>query len=387
MPMVCRYFFLLLLMLFFGNGYGWADLQDSRKELQQIQQRIENAQIDLKQKKQSELKFSRELALLKRTLKRIDQRIVDLKGEQRQVLKRIGEQKEAVDSGQQDIRRTGRRLEKRLIALYKEGEIGPLKILFSADSPTELVQQYHYLSRVAQNDRELLAEYRAMVDTHRQALSDLEELNRHKTALLETEQQQRQAAADGRRLQSRLLSQVKREKQQLKNELTQLKERAERLQGLIVRLQREQESAAPPVLKPGAVSFSAGKGKLGWPVNGQVLIGFGTQKDKTLGTYYESNGVEIETVPGTSIHAVADGKVVFADWFKGYGNLLILSHTGGFHTLYAHADQLGKKLGEQVSAGEVVGKSGLGGRDSIYFEIRQNGSPVNPLIWLRGARR
>ncbi|WP_303720357.1 murein hydrolase activator EnvC [Malonomonas rubra] len=274
-------------------------------------------------------------------------------------------------------------MEKRLIALYKEGDLGPLKILFSADSPTELVQQYHYLSLIAQHDQEMLEEFNAMVAMHEQALSELEKLNRQKADLLGKEQQQRQVAADGRGLQSRLLKQVKREKQQLKNELAQLKEHAERLQQLVVRLQQEQKTSASPTVKRGAVSFGAGKGKLRWPVVGRVLIGYGTQKDQSLGTFYESNGIEIGIAPGSSIHAVADGKVVFSDWFKGYGNLLILSHPGGFHTLYAHADQLGKSIGEKVAAGEVIGKSGLGGRDSIYFEIRQDGSPINPLKWLQ----
>lgn len=374
---------IILLLLSFSSLNSWADLQDSRKELQQIQQRIESAQVDLKQKKHSEIKFSRELALLNRTLKKVDERISGLKHEQREVLKRIDDQKELVASGKQKIKRVGKRLEKRLVVLYKEGEVGPLKILFSADSPTELAQQYHYLSRVAGYDRELLEEYRSEQLAHQQALTDLEQLHQQKAALLKKEEQQRQVAADGRRLQSRLLQQVKQEKKQLNQELAQLKERAERLQGLISRLKREQASIDASSAKSGAGSFGAGKGKLGWPVNGQVLIDFGTQQDKSLGTFYESNGIEIGAAPGTSIRAVADGKVVFSDWFKGYGNLLILSHSGGFHTLYAHAEQLAKKPGDPVAAGDVVGKSGLGGRDSIYFEIRQNGSPVDPLKWLQ----
>ena len=113
------------------------------------------------------------------------------------------------------------------------------------------------------------------------------------------------------------------------------------------------------------------------------MIGFGQQKDAKLGTYYESNGIEIATPPGSPIHAVAAGKIVFADYFKGYGNLFILSHPGGYHTLYAQTDKMRKKLGDQVSAGDLLGHSGLAGRDSIYFEIRSKGSPVNPLSWLK----
>ncbi|MCK4690933.1 MAG: peptidoglycan DD-metalloendopeptidase family protein, partial [Desulfuromonadales bacterium] len=155
--------------------------------------------------------------------------------------------------------------------------------------------------------------------------------------------------------------------------------KAKRLQSLVTEL-HEQPATAPA---NGSGSFSAGKGKLAWPVNGEVLISFGTQKDSALGTYYESNGIEINVALGSPIHAVADGRVVFADWFKGYGNLLIMSHQGGFHTLYAQAARLGRSVGEQLVAGDVLGQSGLGGRDAMYFEVRHNGSPVNPLHWLQ----
>jgi len=370
---------LTLLVLLLPFATSWAGLQDSRSQLKEIRQRIENAQVDLAKKKSSEVQFSRELALLKRTLQRLNKRISGIKKEQRQLQSKLVAQQRQVAKGQRRILQTGKRLRRRLVALYKEGEIGPLKILFSADSPTELVQQYHYLTLVMQHDRQLLGEYRTAVETHQRQLTELDRLNRQQAALLKKEQQQRKVATDGRRLQAQLLKQVKSEKQRLKQELARLQEKAQRLQALISRLQQRsvEKSSA------GVARFSAGKGKLVWPVNGEVLIGFGTQKDAALGTYYESNGIEIAIAPGTAIHAVADGKVVYSDWFRGYGNLLILSHAGGFHTLYAQVAKIDKSLGEQVKSGDIVATSGLDGRDSIYFEIRRNGVPVNPLSWLR----
>lgn len=356
-----------------------ADVEKNRARLKEIRLRIEKAQTDLAKKKHSELKLSRELALLKRTLVRIDKRIKSLKKEQRQLRSSINEQQQLVKKSQRATRKVSRQLEKRLVALYKEGEVGPLKILFAADSPTELVQQYQYLTRVLKHDQELLQEYRVALDTQQQQLTKLEVLQHQQKQLLDREQQQRDTAAEGRKLQARLLSQVRKEKKRLSGELAQLKENAARLQSLMANLKKV--PAGPPA--PGAVSFRVGKGTLAWPAAGEVLIGFGTQKDSSLGTYYESNGIEIATAIGSRIHAVADGKVVFADWFKGYGNLLILSHAGGYHTLYAQAARLDKKLGDEVTAGTLLGYSGLAGRDAIYFEIRHNGSPVDPLIWLQ----
>lgn len=369
---------LTVCLVLFMPLWGFADIEENQAELEKIRIRIEKAESELKQKRQSELAISRELVLLKKTLQNIDTKISDLKAQQVQVQNDISRQNQLINDNQQRMRATTGRLKKRLVALYKEGEMGVLKILFSADSPTEMVQQYHYLTKVLEHDNLLLSEYRDLFQIQKQQLADLEQLQDKKLKLLENEQHQRQIAADGRRLQTRLLRQARNEKETLNRELTQLKENAARLKELIIRLQEQPKKSTVPA----ADYFAVGRGKLRWPVEGRVIIGFGTQKDDKLGTYYESNGIEIAVQPGKPISAVASGKIVFADYFKGYGNLYILSHPGGYHSLYAHTDRMQKKLGEEVSAGDLLGYSGQGGRESIYFEIRSQGSPVNPLSWL-----
>ena len=357
----------------------WSDLTSNRSQLENLKSRIDRAESALRNKKKSELNISRELALLSKTLDRIKRQINEQKVGLKKLRGEIDQQKKLVSESKKGVKKISSQLNKRLVALYKEGETGPLKILFSADSPTEMAQQYHYLNRVLQYDKELLAEYRQSIGEQQQNLLGLESLKQRQSKLLEKTQQQRQVAGSGRKLQARLLKQARIDKNKLTRELTQLKENAARLKSLIVKLERE------PIVPTGPVAgnFAVGRGKLGWPVNGRVVIGFGKQKDDKLGTYYESNGIEIAIPPGSPIRAVAAGKIVFADYFKGYGNLFILSHPGGYHTLYAQADRMQKKLGVQVSAGDLLGHSGLGGRDSIYFEIRSNGSPVNPLAWLK----
>jgi septal ring factor EnvC (AmiA/AmiB activator) len=357
----------------------WADLTANSSQLEQIRVRIERAEINLQKNKKSELNISRELALIKKTLEQIDSRIAEHKTTLKKLQGEIKQQEKLVKESQKGIKRIVSQLEKRLIVLYKEGDTGPLKILFSADSPTEMARQYHYLNRVLQYDKELLAEYRQAIQGQQLSLQKLKSLGQQQTELLKNDQEQRQVAAKGRSLQSRLLKQAKADKTKLTAELVELKENAVRLKGLIARLEQEPVSRTGP----GAGNFAVGRGQLGWPVNGRVVIGFGQQKDAKLGTYYESNGIEIAVAPGSPIRAVAAGKVVFADYIKGYGNLFILSHPGGYHTLYAQTDRMQKKLGDKVSAGDLLGHSGLAGRESIYFEIRSNGSPVNPLSWLK----
>ncbi len=357
----------------------WAALTDHRSQLESIRARIDRAETALQNKKQAEINVSRELALIKKMLEQIARRIGVYKADLKKLQVKIDQQEKNIKDSQKSVRLIGLKLEKRLIALYKEGEAGSLKILFSADSPTEMAQQYHYLNRILQHDKELLAEYRQATEAQQQDLLGLKSLKQQQSELLDVAQQQRQVAVKGRRLQARLLKQARTDKKKLTHELIYLQENAARLKVLISKLEQQ----PPPAMGPAADNFAVGRGKLGWPVNGRVIIEFGKQKDAKLGTYYESNGIEIATPPGSSILAVAAGKVVFADYFKGYGNLIILSHSGGYHTLYAQTDRIQKELGDRVSAGDLLGYSGLSGRDSIYFEIRSKGSPVNPLSWLK----
>ncbi|MEA3361730.1 MAG: peptidoglycan DD-metalloendopeptidase family protein [Thermodesulfobacteriota bacterium] len=367
------------LLLFLLADPCCAGLTSNRSQLEKIKARIDRAETALQNKQRSELNLSRELVLIKKTLEQVNRRVNELKKTLKTLRGKIDQQQKNVIESRRGVKKVGVRLEKRLVALYKEGETGPLKILFSADSPTEMVQQYHYLTKVLQYDKELLEEYQQAIQVQKQQLLGLESLEEEKNKLLATEQQQQLISDKGKRLQIRLLKKARIDKKKLSREIAQLKENASRLKALITKLEREPVTVAEPV----AGDFAVGRGKLGWPVDGRVVIGFGQQKDAKLGTYYESNGIEIATPTGNPIHAVAAGKIVYADYFKGYGNLFILSHPGGYHTLYAQTDRMQKKLGSQVSAGDLLGYSGLAGRDSIYFEIRSNGSPVNPLSWLK----
>lgn len=359
------------------------DLRQRQQQLEQIRQRIDQAQANLQAQRQSENDISRDLALLSGQLQRLDQRIAELRKEQQALKREIDGQQQQLRRSETEAREVGRRLEQRLVALYKEGDSGLLKILFSAETPSQLIQQYYYLTRVMENDTVLLDEYRELITSQQEKLARLTQLQQRQSNLLQQEEAERQTAASTRTLQDRLLSQARSESKKLKAELAELQENAKQLGALVDKLKRAPPPPAPAARPGEVVDFSRQRGSLAWPLEGAVLISFGTQRDNKLGTFFESNGIEIAARPGSEVRSVANGQVVYADFFRGYGNLLIISHDGGYHTLYAQLDRIDKKTGDRVATGVVVGRSGLAGRESIYFEIRHNGAPVNPLTWLK----
>ena len=121
------------------------------------------------------------------------------------------------------------------------------------------------------------------------------------------------------------------------------------------------------------------------PVEGPIVTSFGKYKHPTFNVYHFQSGIDIQAKEGSPIRAVYDGKVVYAGWFKGYGNIIIIDHGEGYYTLSAHALSLSKEVGTVVKSDEIVGVVGNTGSlkgPGLYFEIRHHGKPIDPAGWL-----
>ncbi len=128
--------------------------------------------------------------------------------------------------------------------------------------------------------------------------------------------------------------------------------------------------------------FTSLKGRLNLPVRGELMNRYGSAREETGATW---KGLFIRSVSGETVHAVADGRVVYADWLRGFGNLLILDHGTGYMSLYANNDGLLRKVGESVRSGDPiahVGASGGNVESGLYFELRRDGKPFDPLGWV-----
>jgi septal ring factor EnvC (AmiA/AmiB activator) len=131
-------------------------------------------------------------------------------------------------------------------------------------------------------------------------------------------------------------------------------------------------------------SFQGLKGKLPWPVSGKITARYQDLRTDTAQAGLRSNGVLIETTPGTKVRAPYFGRVVYADWLQGLGLLLIIGHKGDYLTLYGHAEVLYKSVGDWVSPGDVIAGMSESGSPQLYFEIREGRTPMDPKAWLKG---
>jgi septal ring factor EnvC (AmiA/AmiB activator) len=193
-----------------------------------------------------------------------------------------------------------------------------------------------------------------------------------------------------------LLAKVQEQKKGHLAAIRELELAARELQGLIGRLQREKRPrsarapapelpGAPAPLQGSGAAFASLKGRLPWPTPGTLTSTFGRQEHPRYRTVTFNRGIEINAPEGQRIVAVSDGTVLYADWFKGYGRLIVLDHGEGYYTVYAHAAEILVRLGDRVTKGQsigLVGNSGSVAGSQLYFEVRHRGRPQDPMSWL-----
>jgi septal ring factor EnvC (AmiA/AmiB activator) len=364
--------------LLLAGGAAGDELERQRQSLKQVEQGIlrVDEQLKSKRRKQGALeteldKLEKELSGLRRNVRRREDRLEHLK-------KTIGEKKLHAGRLREQIRKRETRVKTRLAAFYRQGEVRLYKLLFQGRSPARIAENGFFLTRLVRQDRALLASFRDDWRTLRGALEELRRLQEEQQSRLRMLRESQHLLTRGCHAREQGVERLKKDRQALAGELTALREKARRLQGLLKRLETEQSSKY--IEKTGI--FAKQKGRLRWPAEGAVVVGFGANHHRKLGTRYQSQGIEIAQPPGRDIRAVWGGKVLFADNLHGYGKLIILNHGESYYTLYAQAEHLARKVGEQVAAGEVLGTSGFGGRSGVYFEIRHRGEPLDPGKWL-----
>jgi septal ring factor EnvC (AmiA/AmiB activator) len=355
-----------------------SELDASRQKLAEIERRIRATSRSLEEKKSAEKSLAADLATVEEELSRLDAGIASHRRRLGALVAEISVKSAEAESAQRSANALEARVRQRLAALYKGGESGPARLLFSPNPPAVLAENYFYWGQIVRRDRELLTEYRRQVALLQATVRDLDALRQEQQRTLAALDGEQMVATQARQLKKQLLGQVRQDRESLASTLDELRAEARALTDLVKKL--ESRKSAEYTEKTGF--FASRRGRLPWPVEGEVRIGFGTGRHPDLGTLHDSQGIEIAVSGEKPIRAVAEGRVVFANWFKGYGNLLILEHGDSYYSLYAQASRLAAAVGQQVRQGEVVAHSGYEGANGVYFEIRRGSTPLDPTIWL-----
>lgn len=413
-------------------------------ERAQTQQQLDATRQDIAELKKTLGKLQEEKAGVQKDLKATETDIGNLEKQVealQQELKKTEGELERLDTEKKKLQ-SARVEQQRLIAIQarsayqNNGREEYLKLLLNQQNPEKFARTlsyYDYLSKarleqlkafnetlrqlanveqdISRQQAQLLAQ-RADLDTRRQALDSERSKRQQVLAKLNSDvkdgdqklqarqQDQADLAKVLKTIEETLARQAREAEEARKKALLAQQEAEKRRQqeALAARADKDREDAEPPkkarttlgplVSSDGASyggAFSAARGKLPWPVNGRLLARFGDARGNDVRAKWD--GVMISASPGTQVHAVHGGRVVFADWLRGAGLLVILDHGNGYLSLYGHNQSLLKSAGDIVKAGEAISTVGdSGGQDSagLYFAIRQQGRPTDPSQWCRG---
>lgn len=269
--------------------------------------------------------------------------------------------------------------------LYQFGSLDAPRYWIRPEGLTDTARAWRLLAAVAARDRAALTE----AAQERAELTRLHEAQQQKMAdakrLSATAASARTAAAQTASAKGALLTRLGRERELAERLVTELRDAETQLATMVagpMGTSPSSEGDPAPALPLGAF-----KGDLSWPAAGQVVAAFGRARQSRFGTVLPRNGIEIAAAQASAVRAVHDGRVAFADQFAGYGRLVIVDHGRGAFSLYGHLGSLDVGRGAPVTRGTRLGSVGQtpAGADAVYFELRIDGKPVNPLEWLDPA--
>ncbi len=275
-------------------------------------------------------------------------------------------------------------LGRRLVAMYKYGRTLPLEAMLSTRTLPEVCRRMTYLRWFVRQDEQLARELGRLADELQAKQMEVAAARENLARLQEEQRQQETVLQAARASAVELLRKVRSDKSERERLAVELEQSAQKLKTLLSELERRREQARGTT---GQHFFELNRGKLSWPLAGRVVTGFGAKVNPRYGTRTTSLGIDISPQRAAGSEqlavatAVAAGRVVYADQFMGYGNLVIVDHEGGFFTLYANLTEMMVKVGDLVAAGTSVGRVD----DYLHFELRRDGKPLDPIPWL--ARR
>jgi septal ring factor EnvC (AmiA/AmiB activator) len=342
-------------------------IQKKKGDLTEVEKELTEKKKEVKKKWWEEKRITDALDKSERQLDRKKKELRELDAEMKALEQKVARQEEEIARLETGLVVLGDMFQSRVRAMYKLQRVGVIRVLFSAEDYSDALRRYKAFQVVVGSDLKLLETYQQGIAEEKNRKQDL---IAEKTALAkkrgEVEAKKGEVEREMRK-KAILLAAVQNERATSEKAIAELREREKALRSLI-----QQLTTRAAALK--TTGFRALRGKLPPPVQGNIFSPKGRE-----------HGIGIEAPEGAQIQAIYNGRVAYASWFKGYGNLLVIDHGEGYHSVAAHASRLLKKVGDEVRMGEtvaLVGSTGSIEGPMLYFEIRYHGTAVDPLTWL-----
>ncbi len=350
-----------------------AQVEALRRDIAEIDQWLSEAEEDRSELEQTLARTEKEISRLTRERRELQEQ----RRQQGRELEALEKQEKELD---QDLREQRTALKQQLRGAWMEGRAPAIKVLLNEANPQEIARTMTYYEYLSGDNLQRLETFNNTLDELRATRQRKLEA-RAEVVRLEKEADQRHQSLQSRKAtREETLASLKQDIAARRDERSSLEADRERLEKLL----KEVEEAIADIPSPSEKEpFSNRRGGLAWPAEGRLVAAFGGSMAQG---HLRRNGILVNTEEEAEIKAVHYGRVVFSNWLRGFGMMTIIDHGEGYMTLYGHSSSLLTSPGEWVRAGETIALAGrTGGTEdpAVYFELRHNGKPQNPIGWLK----
>lgn len=350
-----------------------AQVEALKEEIAEIDEWLSDAEEDRSELEQNLANAEREISRLTRERRELQEQ----RQQQARELQELERAEAELDSNLQDQRTA---LKKQLRGAWMEGKAPAIKVLLNEANPEEIARTMTYYEYLSGDNLQRLESFNdtliELTETRQQKLQAQAEVIRLEEQVSARQQSLRTQKAN----REQTLAALNKDISERQDERTTLEADRDRLEKLL----REVEEAIASIPSPTETEpFAQRQGKLAWPAQGRLVAAFGGSMAQG---HLRRNGILLNTAEETEIKSVHYGRVVFSNWLRGFGMLTIVDHGEGYMTLYGHSSSLLTSPGDWVRAGETIALAGrTGGTQdpAVYFELRHNGKPQNPIRWLQ----
>ena len=360
-------------------------LDEYEKRKKHISQEIKQGQQEVEAFSRKESDTIKRLAQIEQALDQSRKRTAATRSEIKKMEGAIREASTASDELRKQIRANEKYVARRLVALYKMSWLGRFHILASSESMHEFIQRKAALERILVYDEKVRRELVADQAELKKVLGHRQGLKEQKSIRVQALKKQTRLMSRERSIRAKLLVDIRSQKALELAAIDALTQAANELDRKVNLLNTKINRPAP-AKNVVRLPFSTHKGLLIQPVNGRIISLYGPYKNPKYNIINFRSGIDIKADNGEPVRSVFKGKVLYASWFKTYGNMIIIDHGKNYYTVYAHLEEAFKAKGDDVETGEViatVGDTGSMTGAKLYFEVRHHGKPVNPMPWFK----
>ena len=375
---------------------------DKKTELNQLRDRIETLQRDLAKSEESRVEVADALRTSEKAISEVNRGLLSLGREQVQISQSLADLKRKIDAGRTAASAQQGLLDRMIRYQYMHGNADALRLMLNGQDVADVERQIHYFGYVSKARITIITKLKLSLATLAELETTARVTQEELAANASAQKTARVALQTERMARQRVFNKIKTDISKNRQEIGRLKRDEDRLTKLIDQLakalakerENRRERRAERIQPNGQSvdseaddsfigrAFQSLRGKLKLPTRGELKGRFGSPREDGGLTW---KGLFIRADVGQTVKAVADGRVVYADWLRGFGNLLIVDHGGGYMSLYGNNESLLKQVGDKAQSGETVASVGSYGgalESGVYFELRHEGKPFDPMKWV-----